>query len=89
MPKFRKKPVVIEAVQFDPWSTHRLELPEGVDGVPSSNADNWSYEGCSFFIETLEGRMEVKRGDYVITGVIGEQPTDVRAVALSHVPHTS
>lgn len=71
--KFRKKPVVIDAVQFDPLGAHKMELPEGVRGANSPGADNWAYEGCLFWIETLEGRMTVQRGDWVITGIKGER----------------
>lgn len=70
--KYRKKPIVIEAIQFDPLSTHRMELPEGVEGLNSPGADNWGYEGCEFWIETLEGRMKVSRGDWIIKGIKGE-----------------
>jgi hypothetical protein len=73
MPRYRKRPVVIEAVRFDPDGEHRLSLPEGVTGAPSPGADNWAYEGSRFYIDTLEGRMEVRRGDWVITGVQGEK----------------
>ena len=70
--KYRKKPVVIDAVQFNPMFEHRTRLPNGVDGIPSHGADNWAYLGCEFFIETLEGRMKVSPGDWVICGVNGE-----------------
>jgi hypothetical protein len=70
---YRKKPVVIEAIQLDPCGAHRHALPEGVYGVPSPGADNWAYEGCRFFIDTLEGKMEALPGDFIITGVQGEK----------------
>ena len=67
MAKFRKKPVVIEAVQFDPAGRHRMELPGGVDGSPSPGADNWGYEGCEFWVVTAHGqRTKVVAGDWVI-----------------------
>jgi len=71
--KFRKKPVVIEAVQFDPGGPHKIHLPVGVRGIPSPNSDNWNYAGCQFFVDTLEGPLEVKPGDWIITGVKGER----------------
>lgn len=62
MAKYRKKPVVIEAEVFDPedCSQHdRLGLSKSfVDG--------------SFGIDTLEGRMVVSRGDWIIRGIKGE-----------------
>ena len=55
--KFRKKPVVIEAVQWFPCAT--------VPGVVNHGA--WGS------IDTLEGTMRVDSGDWVITGVKGEK----------------
>lgn len=76
--KVRKLPVVVEAVQFDPFGTHKKVLPEGVEGVPSPGADNWAYDGCEFFIRTLEDISHqvphrVMPGDWIITGVKGER----------------
>jgi len=59
--KYRKKPVVIEAVQV-PMSGI---VPEGV------YPDETSGTGLS--INTLEGKHEVTRGDWIITGVKGEK----------------
>lgn len=74
MPKFRKKPVVIEAVQFDPLDAHKMTLPEGVIVTKfSPGADNFAYMGFEFGVETLEGRMTVSPGDWIITGVKGER----------------
>ena len=57
--KFRKKPVVIEAVKFD-----GVNLPEGVLREPGN---------INGYIETLEGRMDVRPGEWVITGIRGEK----------------
>lgn len=75
---FRKKPVVIEAVQFtesvrDGHIFDKSPLPPGVlmgrcTSIPKTRKV-WS---ASFYIETLEGRMEVSVGDWIITGVKGE-----------------
>lgn len=66
MPLFRNKPIVVEAVRFDQCKTHKLQLPEGVKGIPSPGADNWAYMGCQFWVDTLQGRMNVKDGDWII-----------------------
>lgn len=61
--KYRKKPVVIEAVKFDG------------DNVPEIKAfvGNKCYVGDDeMLIRTLEGEMRVSLGDYVIKGVQGE-----------------
>ncbi len=66
--KFRKKPVVIEAVQFDPQNK---PWPECVKPWPSPKG--YQPRDCSWgYIETLEGMMHVQAGDWIITGVNGE-----------------
>lgn len=66
MAKYRKKPVIIEAVQFDP---HRQPWPDGV--IPWREVQ--PRDGSWGYIETLEGRMHVMGGEYIITGVAGEK----------------
>ena len=61
MPKYRKKPVVIEATQV----VYMQPLPDGV------YVDPLSKTGVS--IDTLEGKHEVTLGDFIITGVKGEK----------------
>lgn len=77
MSKFRKKPVVIEAITFDELIEHgRNNGANIVNGMPWS----FSYAGhpithenddC-YLIPTLEGTMNFNRGDMLITGVAGE-----------------
>lgn len=66
--KFRKKPVVIDAVQITKeWFTvdHPSDLhPKGVIIDPIKRA---------IFIPTLEGEMRGDIGDWIITGVQGEK----------------
>lgn len=71
--KVRKKPIIVEAIQFDPLNKHRLKLPDGVYCINSPGADNYGYEGNKFYIDTLEGRHEVTVYDWIITGVKGEK----------------
>jgi hypothetical protein len=72
MPKYRKKPVVIEAVQLR-WNTWN-EVCDFVDGKHfgggvhlDSNADLIGLN-----INTLEGTMLAEQNDYIIRGVNGE-----------------
>jgi len=65
MPKYRKKPVVIEAERF---TVLQAELPFAGRGDPVSMAAGMA----GYYIETLEGRMKVEYGDWVIRGVKGE-----------------
>jgi len=73
MNKYRKKPVVIEAVQYFDWMRKEDKLPEGVhiiywspDGVNGISSDHPT-------IKTLEGMHLVSDGDWVITGLQGEK----------------
>ena len=64
MKKYRKKPVVIEAVQF---------TGNNVDEILEFAKDSFNNPSTSeIVIPTLEGNMMVSIGDYVIKGVNGE-----------------
>lgn len=76
---FRKKPVTIEAVQFtqealDAYFFDEQPLPAGLKVVQSTTHPPtrrvFSYKAG---IETLEGFMEARIGDWIITGVQGER----------------
>lgn len=71
MPKFRKRPVVVEAEQFHVWND---DLPSGVrKKILGGNPDTISGQRVEFVIDTLEGEMKVSNGDWVITGIHGEK----------------
>lgn len=69
--KYRKKPVVIEAVQFSRKNVEKIiNFTEG-------KAYGFYTEKCPggktyCQIETLEGEMTATEGDYIIRGVSGE-----------------
>ncbi len=65
MPKFRKKPVVIEAMQVN--GNHK-EIMEWSCGV----VDYHHATTGTLYIKTLEGVMTAGRGDWIIKGVKGE-----------------
>lgn len=65
MPKFRKKPVVIEAVRF----VDGLDLDELLAFLGDAE---FEYDEHEFIINTLEGNMHVSPGDWIIRGVQGE-----------------
>lgn len=69
--KYRKKPVIIEAIQFEDNSDRIIEIHEFMGGdtirVNYEDKDNPYLE-----IETLEGIMKASVGDYIIKGVNGE-----------------
>jgi hypothetical protein len=62
--KYRKKPVVIDAIQ---WNGENLEeVKDFFDGTA------WGYSVDTIAIPTLEGTMEASKGDYIIKGIKGE-----------------
>jgi hypothetical protein len=61
--RFRKLPVVIEAVQYDGANAGDIEDFVGESYVPDRRVP---------VIKTLEGEMSVTAGDWVIKGVNGE-----------------
>ena len=68
MQKFVKKPVVIEAIQYDGANTTEVENFVGgkLPTVMNSNKDT------QLVVSTLEGDMKISKKDYVIKGVNGE-----------------
>lgn len=64
--KFRKKPVVIDAIQWTGDNLREIKEFMGVDSVP------YDAKKDSFLIKTLEGNHEASKGDWVIKGVKGE-----------------
>jgi hypothetical protein len=75
--KYRKKPVVIEAITFDELVEHGK-----AQGAPLHDGIPWSFtyaghpithenDDC-YLIPTEEGTMQMRRGDLLITGVRGE-----------------
>lgn len=77
VPKFRTKPVVIEAIMFDELVEHgKAAGANCVNGMPWS----FQYKGYPithendncYLIPTLEGTMRFERGDMLITSVKDE-----------------
>ena len=68
MNKYRKKPVIIEAVQYLPGKTCQ-EIAEWMN-VEHSEEDCW--DDSEWGIETLEGLMWARPEDWIIKGIKGE-----------------
>ncbi len=68
MQKFVKKPVVIEAIQYDGANITEIETFVGgkLPTVMNSNKDT------QLVVSTLEGDMKISKKEYVIKGVNGE-----------------
>lgn len=67
---YRKKPVEVEAIQFEMELTAFSKIDEFLEDCAYVD---WSHleNGC-IYLETLEGVMRVSEGDYIIKGVHGE-----------------
>ncbi len=76
MSKFKKKPVVVEAITFKELVAHGRTQTKDTNGMP------WSFDYCGhpithendecYLIPTLEGTMNFTPSDMLITGVQGE-----------------
>lgn len=79
MPKFRKKPIVIEAVQ---WSGREADMNAVLalfdfanlppDGIHVKPGIGFTPTLGTLDIPTLEGTMTAQPGDWIIRGVKGE-----------------
>lgn len=68
--KYRKRPVVVDAVQFVDTEESILKLSELV--LYPVRVDYADLDNPILKIETLEGTMIATEGDYIIKGVQGE-----------------
>lgn len=73
--KYRKKPVVVDAFQFN---ENFMRIGANCEGVPDWGINAYD-DGIIYFdkddncqIQTLEGNHHVSVGDYIIRGVAGE-----------------
>ena len=69
MPKFKKKPVVIEAFQ---WTGVDCELPEWAKGKMRCHRTEKIHNSEYLIVPTLEGDMKASINDYIIQGIQGE-----------------
>lgn len=97
MTRFRKKPIEIDAIQFD--GTNQADIQEFVDtgGVRADKTRAWVTEDDGtlipgemepiVYIPTLEGTMMCRPGWWVIRGVQGEYyPCDPDVFEQSYEP---
>lgn len=70
MPKYRKKPVIIDALQYIHDSDGLKYMSEFLGGVcNTAPGPDGAYQ---LLIDTLEGTMKANNGDFIIKGVKGE-----------------
>lgn len=69
MNKYIKKPVEVEAIQWDGTKEMAMELLKipGLNGFVAPDQDSFRFR-----INTPEGRMTVSPGDFIVKGVKGD-----------------
>lgn len=72
MPRYRKKPVEIEAVRFKGSSTQLHAIKKWMGGEDYIEPGIVTADINTLIIDTLEGAMKAVPGDYIIKGVQGE-----------------
>jgi hypothetical protein len=70
--RYKKKPVEIEAVQFDGTSTSKVAIRQWMDGEEYFKPMASTRDITTLTIETLEGPMTAQPGDFIIKGIQGE-----------------
>ena len=68
--KFRKRPIVVDAVQWFPPGDSELRYRH-IEGVYIQAEDIAAHNG-NYLIDTLEGPLRVSPGDWIIRGIKGE-----------------
>lgn len=71
MPQYRKKPVVIDAIQFFDQPEELINIQKFMDNIDII-IDYKDIDDPKLKIETLEGTMNASLGDWIIKGVNGE-----------------
>ena len=74
MAKYRKKPVVIDAIRYNGWAKTLIfsECPTWLNTATDGNVIFLDESDEVLKINTLEGCMSLSEGDYLIRGVKGE-----------------
>lgn len=69
--KYKKKPVIIEALQFKSDMSVK-DLNDLIDFIGMRNIVDIGRDNLYLTIRTLEGNMIASPGDYIIKGIQGE-----------------
>lgn len=72
MARYRKKPVVIDAIQWHEETMFIKDVLDHFGGMKEMGISTIGRSGRRLFIRTLEGEMSVGDGDWIIKGVNGE-----------------
>lgn len=69
MAKYKKKPLVIDAVKFD---SKDISTQEHINFSVPNHGQSIDPMFNKYWVQTLEGPLIVSQGDYIITGIKGE-----------------
>ncbi len=87
--RFRKKPVVVEAVQFKGSTSQVIAIRHWMEGGEYLHPTMQTRDMTSFTIQTLEGGMSATAGDWIIKGTAGEfYPCKPDIVAAIYEPES-
>lgn len=70
--KYRKKPIIIDAIQFETNNEAGAKNMNDVVNWIEENGGKTYHNFTDIFIETLEGRMKAEVKDWIIQGINGE-----------------
>lgn len=70
--KYRKKPVVIEAMKLTRRFSDVVVNFIGKNNIAEFNLGEFEEDSCYIEIKTLEGTIVAQEGDWIIKGVKGE-----------------
>ena len=66
--RFRKKPVEVEAIRYVPGETCQAVA----DFMDVDHVEDDCYDDADWGIDTLEGTMWARPGDWIVRGIQGE-----------------
>jgi hypothetical protein len=72
VPKYRKKPIVVEAQQYHKSAIHLLMTWVESFGVHIQDVLRHDAKSNEYMVKTLEGELLISSGDYLIRGIKGE-----------------
>lgn len=68
MPRYRKKPIEVEAIRYDTAAVNEV-----IGWIHLNGGHAWVIPNTKvLFLETLEGGMRANPGDWIVQGVVGE-----------------
>lgn len=72
MNKYRKNPIIVEAIKLTRNFAEMARDFVGADNIAMYNLGEFAEDSCFIEITTLEGNMTANEGDYIIKGIRGE-----------------